>query len=154
MLHEQSTNVYLTKCVIDLILQFCLSIAMKLIIIAVAPGIISTFGWQWMNRIAITISSVAISRIVVKIYSYFLVSTLKILISSFSETHVRIKACYEKRCFDLNTQINTLFQICLPISDLCKNRCKGLFFLMLLSIMIKKQLLLMLMTRLQNPYPS
>ena len=141
MLHEQSTNVYLTKCVIDLILQFCLSIAMKLIIIAVAPGIISTFGWQWMNRIAITISSVAISRIVVKIYSYFLVSTLKILISSFSETHFRIKVCDKKRCFDLNTQINSLFQTCLMTSSLfqtdVKRVVKGFSFLMVLLIMIK-----------------
>ena len=113
MLHERSTNVYLTKCIIDLILQVCLTIARKLIIFAAASGIISTFGWQWMNRIAIMISSIAVVKNVVKIYSYFLVSTLKILISSFTETHFRIKACDKKRFFDLNTQINSLFQTAL-----------------------------------------
>ena len=141
MLHEQSTNVYLTKCVIDLILQVCLAIALKLIIIAAASGIISTFGWQWMDRIAIMIASIAVVKIVVKKTSYFLVSTLKILISSFSETHFRIKACDKKRCFDLNTQINSLFQTRLMTSSLfqtdVKSVVKGFSFLMVLSIMIK-----------------
>ena len=141
MLHEQSTNVYLTKCIIDLILQVCLTTAMNLIIIAAASGIISTFGWQWMNRIAIMISSIAVVKIVVKISSYFLVSTLKILISSVSKTHFRINACDKKRYFDLNTQINSLFQTCLMISSLfqtdVKSVVKGFSFLMVLSIMIK-----------------
>ena len=64
-----------TKCIVDPFLQeICLSIAMKLIIIAAAFGIISTFGWQWMNRIAIMISGVAILRNVINFFS--LVSTL------------------------------------------------------------------------------
>ena len=141
MLHGQSTNVYLTKCVIDLILQTCMTIAIQLIIFAAASGIISTFGWQWMDRIAIMISSIAVVKIVVKKSSYFLVSTLKILISSFSETHFRIKVCDKKRCFDLNTQINSLFQTCLMTSSLfqtdVKRVVKGFSFLMVLLIMIK-----------------
>ena len=127
MLHERSTKVYLTKCVIDVILQVCLSIAMKFIIIAAASGIISTFGWQWMNRIAIMISSIAIVRIVVKISSYFLVSTLKILISSFSETHFRIKACDEKRCF-LTLKLTPFFRSASLFQNYVKSVVKGFSF--------------------------